>query len=130
MTTPISVPLCGAYLSQSESKVKYKLTRPLCNFFSRIAVLAGTSFADSFHFSADDLWKSAWNERIAPDIDSYPKDKAGLVDMIAADPSYTMYDNYFSVQTYPAYRQCLVIDIPQAYDPKTFAYAFAKVKEV
>ena len=94
----------------------------------RIAVLAGTSFSDSFHLSADPLWRDAWTERIAPHIDTYPKDKASMVDMIAADPSFTMYDNYFSVQTYPAYRQCQVIDIPHAYDPKAFAYAFAKVK--
>ena len=92
----------------------------------RIALLPGTSFEDSFRFSTDSLWQRAWNERISPYIDTYAADKKALIDQIIRDPGYTLFDNYFSVITFDAYKSCEIMDIPKAYDPKAFAYAFAK----
>ena len=88
--------------------------------------MPGTSFADSFKFSTDALWQRAWNERISPYIDTYAQNKEALINQIIQDPAYTLYDNYFSVITFDAYKSCEIIDIPKAYDPKAFAYAFAK----
>lgn len=85
-----------------------------------------TSFVGSFQFSNDPLWKSAWNERIKPHIDTYPTTKKELVQKILTDDTFTLYDNYFSIQTFDEYRNCEIVDIPQVYEPKAFAYAFAK----
>ena len=72
------------------------------------------------------MWTQAWSERISPTIEEYPNSKEELVKMIAKDEEFTLYDNYFSILTYPEYKNCLIIDVPQPYDPKVFAYAFTK----
>ncbi|TRY63126.1 hypothetical protein TCAL_11659 [Tigriopus californicus] len=92
----------------------------------KIALLPGTSFADTFRLSPDSLWRTAWAERIEPHLNTYPTDKESLVELIISDRQFTLFDNYYSIKTFQAYKTCQIVDIPQAYESKVFSYAFAK----
>lgn len=92
----------------------------------KIALLPGTSFADTFRLSPDSLWRTAWTERIEPSLNTFPTDKESLVELIISDRMYTLFDNYYSIKTFQAYKTCQIVDIPKAYESKAFSYAFAK----
>ena len=81
---------------------------------------------DSFKHSPDSLWRRAWSERIEDHIDDYPNSRQGLIDLIVGDEDFAMYDNFFSIQTYPEYADCRIMAAPKHYDPYTLAFAFPK----
>ena len=88
--------------------------------------MPGTSYVDTFRHSNTKLLKDIYDERIGPYIDEYPKSKRALSEKLLTDPSYALFDNYYSVITYEPYKTCAIVAIPQAYFPVQFAYAFQK----
>ncbi len=69
--------------------------------------------------------QTAWSTRIEPDISTYPRSSA-LADLVLDHPQYALYDNYFAVETYPAYADCRIIAVPERHDTKPYAYGFQR----
>lgn len=94
--------------------------------YDRILIKPGSAYVDDFRYSLDPLVQEAWNTRIKDYLAEYPKDRNELTDLVANDPDYVLYDNFYSSRTYDAYRRCKIIDVPEIYDQKVFAYGFQK----
>eukprot|EP00094_Tigriopus_californicus_P010031 TCALIF_09674-PA protein Name:"Protein of unknown function" AED:0.38 eAED:0.38 QI:0/0.33/0/0.5/0.66/0.5/4/0/546 len=92
----------------------------------KILIKPGSAYVDDFRYSLDPLIQEAWNTRIREYLHSYPNNRDELTDLVANDPDYVLYDNFYSSRTYGAYRRCQIIDVPQIYDQKVFAYGFQK----
>ena len=82
---PLPVICCSCVFSELVDNTEYMIT-----------MTPGSSYYDAFRFSSDPLWQEAFQTRIEPEIDTYPKNLAN-VDKIIAEPSYAYYDNHFGV---------------------------------
>ena len=83
--------------------------------------------------SKDDLFIRAWNERIQPHSDSYPRQPSKqMIESIVTNSKFSTfaaYDNFFSIITFPEYINCELIAIPDKFDFKPYAYGFQKVSQ-
>ena len=93
-----------------------------------IALNPGSSLEDAFKFSTDPAWQQAWKTRIEPYLQNYIEypDSESITQVPLNNPSIAMYNNYFSISTYPEYTACELIAIPERYDVKPFSYGFQK----
>eukprot|EP00095_Tigriopus_kingsejongensis_P012527 maker-scaffold455_size166772-snap-gene-0.36 protein:Tk12527 transcript:maker-scaffold455_size166772-snap-gene-0.36-mRNA-1 annotation:"hypothetical protein L798_01404" len=92
----------------------------------KILVKPGSSYVDGFRYSLDPLIQEAWQSRIKDYLDTYPNSRRDLTDLVASDPDYVLYDNFYSSRTFDAYRRCKIIAVPKVYEKKVFAYAFQR----
>ena len=63
--------------------------------------MGGSAYLDSFRYSADPLWRKAWDTRISSYAESFPGHRLGpdgTLAAIIADEDLVLYDNYFSVR--------------------------------
>ena len=49
-----------------------------------------------------------------------------MAEMIIADPSFAMFDNFAARRYYDDYRSCRTVDIPTKYFPTQFSFTVAK----
>ena len=85
----------------------------------KVSVLKGTSYHDLFDdkHGANPLFYQVWQEKILPyKEDSLVNSKEFGVRQLLSDPSFTHFDNYFAMKTFPEYTSCKIRDIPKDLD--------------
>ena len=64
----------------------------------RILLIPGTSFEDSFKYSKDPVWQTAFKNRIEPYLSEHEGlDRDAFMNILLNDDTTAYYDNYFSV---------------------------------
>ena len=87
----------------------------------KVSVLKGSSYQNLFDSEEthDPLLYSIWQQRMSPNQDtSLVESKDQGVAQLISDSTFTHFDNYYAIITYPEYRSCKIMDIPWDLDPQ------------
>ena len=88
-----------SYLSTRIISLPFKTIPELvANTQYKILLIPGTSFEDSFRYSKDPVWQTAFKERIEehlPDHNNF--DRIDFMNILLEDGTAAYYDNYDSV---------------------------------
>ena len=95
----------------------------LLNTNYKVSLLQGSSYQNLFDDkeSHNPLFYQIWQQKIDPHQEqSLVASKTEGVLQLLSNPSFTHFDNYFAIKTYPEYKTCQIMDIPKDMDPQRY----------
>ena len=82
-----------SYLTSRTTTLPFKnIDQLISDTTTNIVVMPGSAQLDEFKYSSESsVWKTAWSERIKPNLDKYPKSSDEAGQFIMNQPDYTAY---------------------------------------
>ena len=86
-----------SYLATRKIVLPFKSVEELIKMSDfRIALNPGSNAEDSFKFSTNPIWQTAWKERIEPDLQDYFGFYAEMMKFPIENTNIALYDDFFT----------------------------------